>query len=303
MNATLCPAEPNPDYCAFVLANPDISVRISVYVQVGLNVLTSVLFESNVQITRDAARMSYVLSISLIVASIAQWKVGGIGLFDALIGTQLATLMTVFMIFNMRYTSSLGLSANVSSVLFFILYTYWGIQTWSFTPCPANSLTQFVVFVFGVAGILALRSLLLLVKWGGKVWARGGEVKARKAEVWMNHKRGMYGVDDGAGKSHLSLVSLPIILYLVITTEQFVARNKSAHDLENLDDWTFGQTIAVLMLLGQIVEMGLCAWKERKWKKRLQWRRGREKGRGRGRGGEGRIERPRGMGVPLPFVD
>ncbi|CEL56852.1 hypothetical protein RSOLAG1IB_08130 [Rhizoctonia solani AG-1 IB] len=290
--------------------------------------------------------MSYVLSISLIVASIAQWKVGGIGLFDALVGTQLATLMTVFMIFNMRYTSSLGLSANVSSVLFFILYTYWGIQTWSFTPCPANSLTQFVVFgrsvratqpglrifaliVFGVAGILALRSLLLLVKWGGKVWARGGEVKARKAEVWMNHKRGMYGVgtspqflhflpcqltnslpilifhvaDDGAGKSHLSLVSLPIILYLVITTEQFVARNKSAHDLENLDDWTFGQTIAVLMLLGQIVEMGLCAWKERKWKKRLQWRRGREKGRGRGRGGEGRIERPRGMGVPLPFVD
>jgi hypothetical protein len=183
--------------------------------------------------------------------------------------------------------------------------------------------------VFGVAGLLALRSLLLLVKWGGKVWARGGEVKARKAEVWMNHKRGMYGVgtsphflyflpyqltnslpilifhiaDDGAGKSHLSLVSLPIILYLVITTEQFVARNKSAHDLENLDDWTFGQTIAVLMLLGQIVEMGLSAWKERKWKKRLEWRRGREKGRGRGRGGEGRIERPRGMGVPLPFVD
>ncbi|CEL56851.1 hypothetical protein RSOLAG1IB_08129 [Rhizoctonia solani AG-1 IB] len=46
MNATLCPAEPNPDYCASVLANPDISgigVRISVYVQVGLNVVCTFL--------------------------------------------------------------------------------------------------------------------------------------------------------------------------------------------------------------------------------------------------------------------
>ncbi|CAE6448731.1 unnamed protein product [Rhizoctonia solani] len=293
MNST-CPADPEPDYCALVLANPDIS-------------LASTLFESNLQVTRDAARTSYVLSISLIAASIAQWKVGGIGLFDALVGTQLATLMTVFMLFNIRYISSLGLSANVSSTLFLILYTYWGIQTWSFPPCPANSLTQFIVFgrsvpatqpglrifpfvVFGMAGVLALSSLVLLVNWGGKIWVRGGEVKARKAEVWMNDRRERHGVGAGAGKSRLSLVSLPIILYLIITTEQLVVRNKSTHDLANLDEWTFGQTIAVAMLLGQVVEMGLCVWKERKWRKQLEWRRRSKK-------------RSRGMGVPLPFVD
>ncbi|GAB1527871.1 hypothetical protein RhiTH_011059 [Rhizoctonia solani] len=148
MNST-CPAEPEPDYCSFVLANPDISgigVRIAVYVQVGLNLLASIKFESNVRLTRDAARTMYVLSISLVGASIVQWKIGGLGLFDALVGTQLATLMTVFMLFNIRYISSLGLSANVSSTLFLMLYTYWGIQTWSFPPCPSNSLTVFVLF-------------------------------------------------------------------------------------------------------------------------------------------------------------
>ncbi|KAF8669616.1 hypothetical protein RHS04_08778 [Rhizoctonia solani] len=269
MNST-CPAEPEPDYCSFVLANPDIScessaeckqVRIAVYVQVGLNLLASIKFESNVRLTRDAARTMYVLSISLVGASIVQWKIGGLGLFDALVGTQLATLMTVFMLFNIRYISSLGLSANVSSTLFLMLYTYWGIQTWSFPPCPSNSLTVFVLFgrsmpatqpglrtfalmVFGMIGVVALGSLILLVDWIRKVWSRGGEVVARKMELWMNSKRQKYGI--GKGKlSRLSLLSFPIIIYLLVTTEQLVARNQSAHNLTNLDEWTFGQTIAV----------------------------------------------------------
>ncbi|KDN43750.1 hypothetical protein RSAG8_05940, partial [Rhizoctonia solani AG-8 WAC10335] len=288
MNST-CPAGAEPDYCNFVLANPDISgigVRIAVYVQVGLNVLASTLLQSNLQLTRDAARTSYVLSLSLVLASIVQWKLGGMGLFDALVGTQLATLMTVFMLFNLRYISSLGLSINISSTLFLILYTYWGIQTWTFPPCPSNGLTQYVLFgksipatnpglrifalvVFGCVGVVTLSAVLLLVRWGGKVWVHGGEVKARNVEVWMNYKRERYGIGARAGKSRLtSLLPLPILIYLVISTEQLVARN----NLPDLAEWSFGQTLAVVMLLAQFVEIGLWVWREKKRRREVEWR-------------------------------
>ncbi|ELU36000.1 hypothetical protein AG1IA_09970 [Rhizoctonia solani AG-1 IA] len=232
--------------------------------------------------------------------------------------------MTVFMLFNIRYISSLGLSANVSSTLFLMLYTYWGIQTWSFPPCPSNSLTVFVLFgrsmpatqpglrtfalmVFGMIGVVALGSLILLVDWIRKVWSHGGEAVARKMELWMNSKRQKYGIRASPFStchpthmhrklSRLSLLSFPIIIYLLVTTEQLVARNQSAHNLTNLDEWTFGQTIAVLMLLLLLVETGLCAWKERKWTRRMEWRaRARSGGKARGQ--------HRGRGVPLPFAD
>ncbi|KAL5632867.1 hypothetical protein ACGC1H_005724 [Rhizoctonia solani] len=211
-------------------------------------------------------------------------------LFDALVGTQLAALMTVFMLFNIRYISSLGLSINISSTLFLLLYTYWGIQTWSFPPCPSNDLTQFVLFgksvpatrsglrilaliVFGCIGLVSLGALGLLVIWGVKVWAYGGEVKARSGQVWMNHKRERYGIGAGAGSSRLtSLVPLAILFYLVISTEQLVARNKAEHALDNLDEWTFGQTLAVIMLLAQLVELGLWVWREQRQRRELEWR-------------------------------
>ncbi|EUC63126.1 transmembrane protein, putative [Rhizoctonia solani AG-3 Rhs1AP] len=274
MNST-CPIEDQPDYCNFVIANPDISVRISVYVQVGLNVLASTLFQSNLQLTRDTARTSYVLSFSLVLASIVQWKLEGLALFDALVGTQI---------------SSLGLSINISSTLFLLLYTYWGIQTWSFPPCPSHTLTQFVLFgksipatrlglrifaliVFGCVGIVSLVALGLLCTWGIKVWVYGGEVNARSREVWMNHKRERYGIGAGAGTSRLtSLVPLAIFLYLVVSTEQLVARNKAEHGLANLDEWTYGQTLAVIMLFTQLVELGLWVWRDKRQRRELEWR-------------------------------
>ncbi|CAE6472325.1 unnamed protein product, partial [Rhizoctonia solani] len=231
-----CPSEVEPDYCNLVLANPDISVRpcfffsspfgvlsgvgyrsrvdfapVESYVQVGLNVLASTLLQSNLQLTRDAARSSYVLSLSLILASIAQWRIGGMGLFDALVGVQLATLMTVFMLFNIRYINSLGLSINISSTLFLALYTYWGFQTWTFPSCPSNSLTQFVIFgksvsatnpglrifalvVFGFVGLITIFAVVLLLAWAAQVWLHGGEVKARNVRVRNNVQRERYGI-------------------------------------------------------------------------------------------------------------
>ncbi|CAE6513808.1 unnamed protein product [Rhizoctonia solani] len=283
MNAT-CPADPALDYCSFVLANPDVSG-----IGVGLNVLAAT-FESNLQLTRDTARSSYVLSSALVLASVAQWRIGGMGLFDAIVGVQLATLMTVFMLFNIRYISSLGTSINISSTLFLILYTYWGIQTWTFPACPSHSLTQFVIFghsvpatnlglrtfalvVFGCMGIVSLGAALLLVWWCGKVWIHGGGANARKVEVWMNVRRERWGINSGAGKSRITFFfPLPIMAYLIISTEQTVARNQRAHSLSNLDQWTFGQTLAVVMLLAQFVEAGLWVWKERKRARELKWR-------------------------------
>ncbi|KAF8752557.1 hypothetical protein RHS01_07640 [Rhizoctonia solani] len=248
MNST-CPAEPEPDYCSFVLANPDIScessaeckqVRIAVYVQVGLNLLASIKFESNVRLTRDAARTIYILSISLVGASIVQWKIGGLGLFDALVGTQLATLMTVFMLFNIRYVHKFTRSLGQRFIHTFpnALYVL-GIQTWSFPPCPSNSLTVFVLFGRSMPATQpGLRTFALM-----KGLVAGGEVVARKMELWMNSKRQKYGI---GAKIITPLPALVPNHHLsLVTTEQLVARNQSAHNLTNLDEWTFGQTIAV----------------------------------------------------------
>ncbi|CAE6361968.1 unnamed protein product [Rhizoctonia solani] len=271
-----CVSASEPDYCNLVLANPDISgigVRVAVYVQVGLNVLASTLFESNLQLTRDAARTSYVLSFSLVLASIIQWKLDGMGLFDALVSTQI---------------SSLGLSINISSALFLAFYTYWGIQTWTFPPCPSNHLTRFVLFgksipatnphlrtfalvVFGFVGVLSVCAMGWVVGWVYRIWVHGGEVRARSAVVWDRSRRERYGI--GAYRLR-SLTPLPILIYLVITTEQLVAANKQQpeSDLSNLDQWTYGQTLGVVMLLAQLVELGLWVVRERKVRRELEWR-------------------------------
>lgn len=121
------------------------------------------LLPNNLAVIRDTARSTYVLSFSLIAACIGQWCTGGLSLFDGIVSTmvslslsyagvrlmgwQLVTLMTAFAMSNYQYVrhlifpdlarwltrvqiETLGLSVNISSALFLIFWTYWGIQVW-----------------------------------------------------------------------------------------------------------------------------------------------------------------------------
>ncbi|KAG9084055.1 hypothetical protein FRC07_013726, partial [Ceratobasidium sp. 392] len=105
MNTT-CVADDLVDMCNAVTSNPDISgigVRTAIYTQTLLNIISSSFMPNNNIAFRDTSRNTYVLSFSLIAASISQWKHGGLSLFDGIISTMLTTLMTVFVTLNYQY--------------------------------------------------------------------------------------------------------------------------------------------------------------------------------------------------------
>ena len=61
-------------------------------------------------------------------------------------------------------------------------------------------------------------------------------------------------VDAGAGKTRVSFMGgLTGLIYMIVTTEQFVRRNPDVQ--EDLGRWTFGQTLGVIMLAQQLVEI------------------------------------------------
>ncbi|KAG9096715.1 hypothetical protein FRC06_008406 [Ceratobasidium sp. 370] len=314
MNST-CPAADLVDMCNVVTSNPDIAgigVRVAIYTQTLLNIASSSFMPNNNIAFRDTSRNTYVLSFSLIAASIAQWKHGGLSLFDGIISTMLTTLMGIFVTVNYRYIRSLGLSIQVASLLFTSFWCYWGLQVWShpstfglqpappaepsitstllpatlssrlldpsIANCTANDDTVFVVLgrsisatnhglriwaliVFSVWGLLTLVAafdvlgdLYLYAKFGGQ------DVKIARVEQTVNEE--LFGEDiglgnGGGGKTRVAFMGgwgLILLIYMIVTTEQIVQRNPSVHD--GLSEWTFGQTLGVIMLGQQLMDIG-----------------------------------------------
>lgn len=301
------------DFCLAVTSNPDISgigVRTAIYVQTFLNMIVPSILPNNLTVIRDTARSTYVLSVGLIAASIGQWCIGGLTLFDGLVSTMLTTLMTAFALSNYQYIETLGLSMNISSALFLIFWTYWGIQVWvdpstfglqlpepepvadpttnlaarlfslhsraldpssPLANCTANLQTQFVIFgksipatnsglrvfalvTFGMAALPALVAIYHVVWWSLAACIHG-ELKVRAAQANKNVKKEKYSVGEGSGKTRVkSMGGLAALIYMIVTTEQIVHRN-GPDVAEGLSQWTFGQTLAVIMLLQQLLDI------------------------------------------------
>ncbi|KAF8601378.1 hypothetical protein BDV93DRAFT_524781 [Ceratobasidium sp. AG-I] len=311
-------AESVVDMCNKVTSNPDISgigVRSAIYAQTLLNMVVASFMPNDNQLFRNIARSTYILSGSLLASCVAQWKTGGLSLFDALVSTMLTTLMTAFLTVNFSYIKKLGFSVTLASVGFFTLWCYWGIQIWSdpssfglepappssdttssltsfsnftsaptslFAPpsifaldpsianCTANIQTQFVVFghsvpatnsglrvwaliVFSVGAVTALGGWAKCIWWGLMCWIKGVR-QAKEDEVGRMIKEDEFTADAGAGKTRVSFMGgLTGLIYMIVTTEQFVHRNPDVQ--ENLGKWTFGQTLGVIMLAQQLVEI------------------------------------------------
>jgi len=52
-----------------------------------------------------------------------------------------------------------------------------------------------------------------------------------------------------------SFIGIVVIIYLIVTVEQMIARNDLNH-FGLIQSWTFGQTIAVVMLIDQVIKLG-----------------------------------------------
>ncbi|CAE7135575.1 unnamed protein product [Rhizoctonia solani] len=271
-----CPAEPKPDFCTTIVSNADIAgrgVRISIYAGTVLSMTVASFIPYHEKAFRDSSRNVYIVSASLMIASIFEWKTHGLSLFDALIVTMLTTMMTTFVTVNGPYIRTLGLSINIASFLFTTLWCYWGLQVWQdpstfgIPPnrenCTASIDTIFVVFgnnvrvtntnlrgfalsMFAISCISALASLCYSTSWLAKyAFCGSGTAKdnaalkyARKVRLTKGQHMTRYGGLGG-------------MIYLIVTIEQMVDRNNVKDQLSN---WTYSQTIALIMLLQQIMD-------------------------------------------------
>ncbi|CAE6425058.1 unnamed protein product, partial [Rhizoctonia solani] len=193
-----CTAGPESDFCTRIVSNPDISgigVRVAIYLQTFLSMTAASFMPYHDKAIRDTSRNSYVVSTSLMIAALIQWKTQGLSLFDALIVTMLTTFMTAFVTINERYIRTLGLSINISSFLFTTFWVYWGLQVWNDPRtfgiplgregCTASTDTVFVIvghnlsvtnsglrgfamFIFAMGSISALSALWRCITWSAR---------------------------------------------------------------------------------------------------------------------------------------
>ncbi|KAG8679060.1 hypothetical protein FRC08_017254, partial [Ceratobasidium sp. 394] len=102
----LCTPPPDSNFCTDITANPDISgigVRVAIYAQTFISMMVASLLPYHEKAFRDTSRNCYVVSGSLIIASLIAWKTKGLSLFDGLIVTMLTTIMTAFVTVNGPY--------------------------------------------------------------------------------------------------------------------------------------------------------------------------------------------------------
>ncbi|KAF8604157.1 hypothetical protein BDV93DRAFT_109109 [Ceratobasidium sp. AG-I] len=281
-----CGGNESPDFCSTIVSNPDISgvgVRIAIYVQTILSMSVASFMPHNDKAFRDISRNSYVMSGSLIIASIIAWKRNQLSLFDGLIVTMLTTTMTAFVTVNTPFIRTLGLSINISSLLFTALWCFWGLQIWTnpstfgLPPdgqgCIATSLTKFVVFghsvspmshglrgfaifVFALGSLTALSSLLTCLRWSiDYMLGNARAAKDAAAERLAKQLRERRKLNPSASTHHIvQFGGLAGMIYMIVTTEQIVAKNQDVSS--KLGQWTFSQTLALIMLGQQIMDCG-----------------------------------------------
>jgi hypothetical protein len=80
------------------------------------------------------------------------------------------------------------------------------------------------------------------------------------------------GMGGGGGKTRVSSMGgLAGLIFMIVTTELTIHRNPSVHN--DLKEWTFGQTLSVIMLGQQILD-GFRWWKKERQVNVRRWRSG-----------------------------
>ncbi|CAE6351610.1 unnamed protein product [Rhizoctonia solani] len=278
-----CTAGPESDFCTQIVSNPDISVigvRVAIYLQTFLSMTAASFMPYHDKAIRDISRNSYVVSTSLMIAALIQWKTQGLSLFDALVVTMLTTFMTAFVTINERYIRTLGLSINISSFLFTTFWVYWGLQVWNDPRtfgipegregCTASTDTVFVIFshnisvtngglrgfamfMFAMGSISALSALWRCITWSARYLV--GSAKAAKdaaAEQFARELVNRKNNSGGEAKHITPFGGIIGMIYMIVTTEQIVKHNANVSNQVNT--WTYSQTIALIMLGQQIMD-------------------------------------------------
>ncbi|EJU05090.1 hypothetical protein DACRYDRAFT_114368 [Dacryopinax primogenitus] len=274
--------------------NPDITGignRIALYTSAIVTFLVTYNFPEDLDSYRDAVRTALVTSTSLIAAALyARYTPLGLSLVDAQIVTMFMTAVTAcswaVTKLNLGLTTRIAMRLHLILSGVFVILVYYDVDHFGGTAyqpqCGGNSEFFFVIFGRAISAtnpVLRVFALLLYILMLAEfIWAgRGhfvlsvlditsricsrepflGEIQALLSYVATGSKEGEQPENQRFVLPALaSLLGVIIVIYLIITVEKMLSWN-DLNTLTVVEQWTFGQTLAVLNLGDQIIRLGI----------------------------------------------
>jgi len=274
--------------------NPDITgvgVRVAFYLSTFVGFYMAIRFPYDLDAYRDAARTSLVTSSSLVIAALyARYDGLGITLVDAQIVTMLTLIINACYWTVSQF--SFGLTTGIAVALHTILSAIWGIfvyynvKDFGLSECKPNNEFTFVFFCCGGVSatnqgvqVFALLAFTLLI--ASYLIPRRGSLVLAILAVYVsfteaipreprNPAAGERRRTLGEGLQELltllrksvrapkkipktaSWAGFFLIIWLIVTIEETIRINGLHSSI--IDDWTFGQTVAVGMVFDQVTK-------------------------------------------------
>ncbi|KAB5593549.1 Transmembrane protein [Ceratobasidium theobromae] len=277
------------DTCCELQLNPDITgigVRAALYAQIVLGWAVSLIYPD--QFVKNS-RTAYMTAIALLIASFIQLTTQNLSLLDGLVVSLTTTMMITFSVAS--YPSKRRVNASTGPktadteeswsrwFMQFCFVIFWG--AWCFNmwrdpahfglkgekaACPTNYSVTLWVFgrevnatnprmrnaalaIVSIGFIIALCSLVIslekamspILYLAGKIW----DEKRARAPAYEN---------PILQNIHyfLQTVAIVTLIYLVAATEKTIDNNDVA---KQADNWSYGQTIALILLLQQVMDV------------------------------------------------
>ncbi|KZT52328.1 hypothetical protein CALCODRAFT_93037 [Calocera cornea HHB12733] len=267
--------------------NPDITgigVRISLYASTIIGFIMAFFFPHDLDSYRDAARTSLVTSTSMIIASLyARYTGLGMSLIDAQIVTMFVTAITACYYsvskFDFGFTTRIAVRMHLILSAVFGILVYYDVGHFggtSYQPdCYDNTQFRFVIFSRTISATnqgLRIFALLLYAFvlgefiWDGRKRFTIGMLRSiiffteesfgrALLQIAQHIAAGKLGGEKKGLPRRASFGGIVIIIYLIVTVEQMISWNGLNANGSPISSWTFGQTVAVVMLADQVCKL------------------------------------------------
>ncbi|KDR66603.1 hypothetical protein GALMADRAFT_259120 [Galerina marginata CBS 339.88] len=265
MNSTCIPLTTNQDITG-------IGIRVSIYIQTILIVIASPMVsdEANRKMALGMIKTLFVTAFGVVLAAIIQFKAAnGLSLVDQFVVILLVLLMNLSGLYNLVFLISVGTqykTALLMNSIYLVFFSTFGILVWSnrsnLLGNPGDCPAKFVLFGRNIApSSKGMRVVALIISVGSllgpisivelaKVLNDGEPITTNTEESMLVSVRkttfkdliwGALAVTPGLG----------LWIYYTVTTEMILLRNGIDKQTQV---WSFGQTVAIILLLPQFLE-------------------------------------------------
>jgi len=262
-----------------------IGIRVSLYVSIALGFTTGFFFPNDLDSYRDAARTSLVTSTSLIISALyARYTGLGISLIDAQIVTLFIIAITAsyYSVIKFDFGFTTRFAARLHQILsaVFGILVYYDVEHFggaAYLPgCAPNDDFKFVILSFKVSAtnqglrifaLLLFAAVLAHLIWEGRTRFTIGLLKSTALLRQDGIGKGLLGIAQEISTGTLGgkkreppkisylRIGIVAIIYLIVTVEQTVSWNHLSS--LSISQWTFGQTIVVVMLADQVLKLAI----------------------------------------------